>query len=528
MSSTQYFNFLGTIWGQLSEEDRERMGETWQGYEQVIASIYQQLVEVNLNIAVRDLQAYATERWLHYGFSDENFVSRPAILTSNQDLSTGINLSMRYLLRFRINGGAPIEVNLQGLVPGATTISEIVAKMNLASGFAFARAISEDTFLQLVSNISGAASSIEILETSIPLANACEFVVGADIDSLPFKIPDFAYPYAVPFEKVVSIPEFRDAIRDENVKATLVEGTDFSVDRNTNTVSFAVEPPPSLWAKRSFVDKETPWNNFGFLMDIYQQNSPRYVQVIQGLWFAFWNGPTPENVRRALYLLFGLPVAQEDGVVTLASSTEVRTLGDDGTARVFPVPTGLAPDVVTGERVSKFDPLVTGIVVLDKVNSPGFIKNEVGRAGIDRFLTEQATRGPGDTDESKALTMLEEYTFLPQISVDSFIYQDINLGNVLTFLSAIKPLNKTFLFQVIVGEFQDEILTDDQLTISPDLDLTPSLDSNETTYLEAATLMAYELGPNDGLNVDPEGVCFNEGVEFEVYSFGSLIDSFAI
>ena len=528
MSSTQYFNFLGTIWDELSEEDRERMGETWQGFEQVIAAVYQQFVEVNLNIAVRDLQAFATERWLNYSFSEDNFVTRPAILTSNQDLSLGLNLTSKYLLAFSIDGGSVIEVNLQGLVPGSTTIDEIVAKINLAAGFDFARAIFENTIVQLISPTEGANSSIEIHPTSIPLANASEFVLGVDVDSLPSRFPKFPYPYSLGYANVASIPEFRDAIRDENVTMTLVEGTDYEVDRATNTVSFAEVPMPYLWAKRSLVDKETPWNNFGFLMGIYQQNSARYVQVVQGLWFAFWNGPTPENVRRALYLLFGLPVAQEDGVVESATPTLVVTLGDNGVRREFPVPAGLAPDVVTGERVKRLDPLVTGISVFDKVNKPGFVTTEIGRFGIQRFLTENATTGPGDTDETKALTMLEEYTFLPQIAVDAFIYPDIDLANVVRFLDAIKPLNKTYLFQVIVGEFQDPIEFGEDLTMSPDLDLTPSVDWNETTWQTQATLQAYEAAPNEGLDTDPEGVCFNESTEFEVYSFALLIDSFTI
>src|SRR3954462_14320771 len=111
MASTQYFHFLGTVWDNLAEEDRDRLGETWQAYEQIIASIYHQSVEVNLTIAVKDLQAYATERWLKHTFSEDNFIMRPAILTGNQDLSLGVNLTVRYLFSFSFNGGAPLEVD---------------------------------------------------------------------------------------------------------------------------------------------------------------------------------------------------------------------------------------------------------------------------------------------------------------------------------------------------------------------------------------------------------------------------------
>jgi hypothetical protein len=530
MAAPHYFDFIGTVWGLMPDEDKDRMGELWQAYEQVIAAVYQQYAEVNLNIAIRDLQAYSSERWLPYTFGADNFINRPAVITSNQDISNGINMLSKHLLKFKIDGLTIYTVDCRGVDPLVTTIFEIVAKINFVVGFAFARAIFDNTIVQLVSPTSGVGSSIEILETTPPLENASEFILGVDSVSLPTIFPEFRYPYTLPYERVVSIPTFQDAIREESVLATLTEGADYSIDRSTGVISFAAEPvlTPKLWAKKSLTDKENPWNNFGFLMGVYTQNSPRYINVLQGLWFAFWNGPTPQNVRRALYLLFGLAVAQEDGVVTAVSSTEVSTLGDNGVSRTVEIPTGLLPEVVVGQRVLRFDPLISGIDVFDKINKPGFIATEIGRAGLDRFLTENATLGPGDTDETKALKTLEEHTFLPQIQVDAFVNRDIDLGNVQIFLNAIKPLINTYLFQVIVGEFQDPLPLDDDLAPSPDIDLTPNLDANETTFLEPATLLAYETALNGGLDLDPEGVTVRESVEIDVTSFAVLIDTFTV
>lgn len=509
----------------MPEDDRERFGELWQGMEQVVAAAYQKFAENNLNIVTQNLQAFSTERWLPYTFNEDNFVDQPAVLTSSQDLSLGINLTVRYLLRLAVDGGSPILVDIRGSNPTNTKVPEIVEKINDAFGFRFARGIFDDTVVQLVSPTTGINSKIEVFAVTPSSANACEFVLGVDPNDLPFMVPEFPWVYASPYPSLAELPELQDAIRDESVTVTLLEGTDHVVVDRRN-IAFKEQPPEKMWARRSLFDQENPWNNFGFLMDIYQQNSVRYVNVIQGLWFAFWTGPRPSNVRISLYLLFGLPTAQEDGTVTGLTPTTITTTGNNGRVRTFEIPSGLDAIVALGDTVTRFQPLVSGIDVFDKINRPGFIEEEIGRAGIERFLTENATRGPGDTDETKALRMLEEYTFLPQISVESFVNPDINLSNVKTFLDAIKPLNKTYLFQVIVGVFEDELLFAELVEPSPVIDVTPNLDANETTFLQAATLTSYETIDNDALNLDSEVILFQEVVEVEVYSFGGLIDSF--
>ena len=120
--------------------------------------------------------------------------------------------------------------------------------------------------------------------------------------------------------------------------------------------------------------------------------------------------------------------------------------------RCFNIPSELNSLVTAGQVVTQFEPLVDGIAVYDKVNYPGFVAREVGRFGVQTFLTENATRGENaDTDETRALTLLEQNSYLPQINVNAFISQDIKLGNVKTFLNNIQPKSRTYLFQVLVG-----------------------------------------------------------------------------
>lgn len=519
MSASHYFQFLSAVWDQLPEKDRERFGELWEGYEQVLGAIYQKYAEVSLNMAVENQLPYTTERWLPYTFNSTNFVKRSATVTSSQDLSVGINLSKKYMLRIQVDGANIYEMSVQGKKPNITYIDEIVSKINLAVGYPIASTLFQNSILFLKSPTSGAGSSIEVLETTNPYINACELVLGIARQELPKSFPRFRYPYTIPYSKVASIPSFRDKIRNDNMSITLSEGVDYIVE-NGNTVVFLQIPPESLWATITHTDEENPWANFGFLTGIYQKNSPRYVGVIQGLWYAFWNGPKPTNIKKSLYLLFGLPTAAEGGTITAITASLITLRGISGEIYTYDIPFGLQAVVSIGQTVIKFDPLVNGIEVFDKINYPGFIEKEAGREGIRRFLTEDASLGQGTlenpTDEDIALKVLEEYTFLPQISVDAFIYPDINLQNVRSFLDSIRPLNKTYLFQIIVGAFKEVLGLIDRSGMLIDIDWTSNLDGNETSDIDVATLLSYETTNIDALNLDPYGILFDDNVQLDV------------
>jgi hypothetical protein len=526
MSREILFNFIGSVWHNLNSHDKQLFGELWQGYEQVFATVYQLMLENDLNIAVQDMVPYQIQRWLKYNFDPTKAIVRNPTYTAKQDLSVGVRTDTKYLLKFRLDGTRIVDVDIRGLNPNITTLPEIVSKINSAAGFNFARGIYDNTIIQLVSDTGGVNSGIEILETSDNNKNACEYVLGILPDGLPFKVIYYPYAYPLPYDRVINIPDLRTDIRDETEGSKiLLYDTDFIIDAGY-VLAFKHLPPLILWGKKNYVNQETPWNNFGFLMGIYQPNTSTYLSVIQGLWHAFWVGPRPQSIQTSLYLLFGLPVAHEDCIVKSVSATEIITISSTGLIRSYPVAPELVPIVSIGQMVHKYDPLVSGIDVFDKINLPGFITTEIGRIGIQGFLTENATHGTGDTDETKALRLLEEHTFLPQISVNAFVSQDINLGNVKRFLTAIRPLHKTFLSQIIVGEFKDKLELKDRIGFDIDIDVTPNLDSNQTTFLDSTSLSDYETIDNEGLNLDSDVALLQERVEIEVRSFGVLIDSF--
>jgi hypothetical protein len=67
------------------------------------------------------------------------------------------------------------------------------------------------------------------------------------------------------------------------------------------------------------VDQDQLFQNFGFPIQVQQENSQEYKNVLQGLWYAYWNGPSIGNMVRGLNLVFDLPFAPKSGVITEVS-----------------------------------------------------------------------------------------------------------------------------------------------------------------------------------------------------------------
>lgn len=530
MAADHYFQFLSAVLDNLPEEDRGKFAELYKGYEQVFASAYSKWNEDELNTALSDIQVYTTERWLPYDLTADNTINRKVTYTSNQDISGGINLSQKWLINLSVDGQAPVEIDLRGANPVSTKIDEIITRINNTVGFPFVGSAFSGSLLQFTTLQRTPVASIQFFPASIPSRDASEFVLGILPEDLPITVPEYPYVYASPYpsDRIISVPVLQDNVRGESVSVVLNEGVDYIFETALGTMAFKEEPLPTLWARQTFIDEETPWNNYGYLMGIYDGNSPNYLNVVQGLWFAFWTGPKPSNIKSSLYLLFGLPVSPEEGVVQTVTATTVEILGNvTGELFKFQIPDDLLSLVSVGEIVTRFQPLVSGIEVFDKINAPGFIEREIGRAGVQRFLLSDATRGSApDTDESRALAMLEEHTFLPQIDVEAFISPDINLGNVKRFLTDIKPLNKAFLFQVIVGKFTEFVRIKEKLTLGVSLNVTPNLDSNQSTFAAEATLTSYESVDNPDLNLDTDILGMSDILEIEVTDINGPVETF--
>jgi hypothetical protein len=367
-----------------------------------------------------------------------------------------------------------------------------------------------------------------------------------------------AYPYGIVVDqKIVSIPVLQDRITDPAV--VLYEGVDYVV--SGGRLGFRAMPPfntlgpqerrfPIFWAEKTYVDNQTPYRNYGVLINFFRVNSDAYVSALRGLLYAFWTGSTNENLVRGIQILLGLPYAPRAGTIisevrttrkivvapgdaVLATTTAwtfaaggftsddvgrqiivsgtgvvdgtfLITQVDDTTAAItatdqpanytftgaevvtvsgglatlvlrndrqqdipITIPLGVSPTVSVGDTVTAFQPLSTGVQIIDKVTEPDFITTRVGIGGIARFFV------PGITAEevTMALVFMREHLFLPLISV-SAVQGIVNVPEIQHFLDELKPAWTEYIFG-FQDEFEESMSFGEALM---DSDITPTID----------------------------------------------------
>lgn len=139
-----------------------------------------------------------------------------------------------------------------------------------------------------------------------------------------------AYPYGMAVDqKIVSIPTLQDRIT--NSTQTFFEGVDYAVVNGQlgfrhmppfNTLGAQSRQLPIFWAEKTLVDNQTPYRNYGVLIDFFRTNSDAYVSALRGLIYAFWTGSTNENLIRGIQILLGLPFAPRAGtIISLLETT---------------------------------------------------------------------------------------------------------------------------------------------------------------------------------------------------------------
>lgn len=303
-----------------------------------------------------------------------------------------------------------------------------------------------------------------------------------------------AFPHGVKVAKaIVSIPHLRDLIDSPTV--VMVEGVDYIVRDGILALRAgfplsALGPTDlrtrQMWAETTKIDNETPYRNFGVLIDFYRRNSEAYKLALQGLWYTFWTGSTPGNLQRGLHILLGLPFAKRAGTVTRVSveDEQIDVTDPRGQIITYAIPTGLDPDVEIGDTVAKFASLTTGVSIIDRNNEPGFVAARLGRAGIARFLTANASRGLGDTDETKALALLEHHLFLPQV-LTAAIVSRVNITELVTFLDNMKPQWTEYIFSFLTTEEEGLTLTEETPAAELTIDLTTTVANNQWNQSEA-------------------------------------------
>lgn len=283
---------------------------------------------------------------------------------------------------------------------------------------------------------------------------------------------------------IVDIPYLQRIINTPNENEVLRRNVDFFLDtyRGQPCVRFDptvwVDVPmgqpliavPRLWAEYTYLDnRPTIEANFGIpvdftLADLAQlPSNVDYLSSVQGLWYAYINGPTLFDIRVGVQILLGLPFAEENGTITEIradfSPNEGRILVQDTDnteiVRSYQYPAELELETnpatgllyVVGDKVVQFAPLVTGVDVRDYIKDPKWFQGYLSQG---------------------AFTEIEKY-FKFLVRVDSSTFNLSALLFVQSFILQIKPTYTYPLFVVLAS------LQDTDVSVSDEMDYTAEM-----------------------------------------------------
>jgi hypothetical protein len=255
-------------------------------------------------------------------------------------------------------------------------------------------------------------------------------------------------------------------------------------------------PPNSLWAETSYLDNRPRIEaNFGipadFTLDDLAQlpSSVDYLSTVQGLWYAYWNGPTLFNLRVGTQILIGLPFAEETGtIVQIRSDFSVSTglilvadVANPAIVRSYSYPVTLDLEVnpatnlpyAVGDTVQQFAPLVTGAEVEDYVSDPDWFQ--------------------GYLEQGDFFEVQKFFTFL--VRVNSAAFSLPALMFVQQFILRIKPTYTYPLFVVQAVVPSAEVTVSDQIVPSGTLSL---FDDTCFPGTEGVATMFDQPDPNGG------------------------------
>lgn len=96
----------------------------------------------------------------------------------------------------------------------------------------------------------------------------------------------------------------------------------FDVARDVRQIAY--------WGVDAYLDFDTLYNNFGYLLVFRRASSEQYRAFLRGVSQLFLLGPTLERFESALNTMANLPVVRDDGEVLLGYDSGVRATGADG------------------------------------------------------------------------------------------------------------------------------------------------------------------------------------------------------
>lgn len=140
----------------------------------------------------------------------------------------------------------------------------------------------------------------------------------------------------------------------------------------------------AMWAPDVKVDKFHLYQNYGYLIDRFQESSEDYREFIRGVFQLYMLGPTLQRIESALNVVVNMPVVRDDGEILTSYDTSdvdydyIYTLRPDGTTAEYAYVKGtpIRADITTwvsGDpsiTFESFEPLTTLFEVTDYVEDP--------------------------------------------------------------------------------------------------------------------------------------------------------------
>jgi hypothetical protein len=263
------------------------------------------------------------------------------------------------------------------------------------------------------------------------------------------------------------------------------------------TIRSLDDPPQYLWAETTHVDnRPTIEANFGRLVGFKVEDLATrtddldYLSAVRGLWYTYWFGPTPYNLKVGSQILLGLPFAEQSGTIVdiqspfnaTQSRILIRDVSNTSIVRSYFWPTDLSIETnpttgvayTLGDTVEQFAPLCQGVEVEDWVSDE------------DWFTTYA---GSGDFFEPWKI-----HTFGVVVNAEAF---DItNLEFVVSYILRIKP-SYTYPWFVVLKQISEIITIDDAMALGPYIPTTLEfmyMDEGGWGWYEVNTELPYGWG----------------------------------
>jgi hypothetical protein len=286
--------------------------------------------------------------------------------------------------------------------------------------------------------------------------------------------------------------------------------TDFRGDR---IIAFVKKPPTYLHSNFVYRDEMLAFRNFGGAIEFNRPdlfvNTLEYIAALQGLYAAYFTGPTMENIEFGANLVLGFPFMGPGKVIDVQQdpiTLEYTVLVDDVVGRrEILVPRRIGPPSVSpGQVVENFRKISSsGITSIDYVRDLDFALSsgvEPPQIFFTTFLvltfadTQQAVKNAGSTER----------------------FLDLYIANLTDFMEKIKPEYVDFVI-TFLSEGQD-IFVDtatwdpDELDILVDDDISSKINENYFNILGNTTtpLQTFEL--------DDEAIGLDEFLLVEVFA----------